>query len=97
MKTRYLFHSEEATVEDGRFVFSLDKRIHNPVRFRLMRAGFTRTTSTDAAPHAVYLRSDALSELCTRKHVSALLRFVLKRLHCTLAFAVRCGMNPGHR
>ena len=68
MKTRYLFHSEEAAVENGRFVFTLDKRIHNPVRFRLTRAGFTRTTSTDAAPHAVYLRSDALSELCTRKH-----------------------------
>ena len=68
MKTRYLFHSEDADVVDNRFVFTLDKRISNPTHFRIRRVGFTRTTSTDAAPHAIYLRSDALSELCTRKH-----------------------------
>ena len=60
MKTRYLFHSEDADVVDNRFVFTLDKRISNPPPFRIRRAGFTRTTSTDAAPHAIYLRSDAL-------------------------------------
>ena len=67
---KYLLHSSKATYDatTKKWVFDLDQRIHNPTQLRLTKATFTTTGDTSVHPSVVYMRSDALARMITRKH-----------------------------
>ena len=66
---RYLLHHSDSTYDAAtkRFTFTLDKRISNPVFFRVNKVTFTAPTA-DTYPSVVYLRSNALTSLSKTKH-----------------------------
>ena len=70
---RYLLHSSEATYNSTtkKFVYSLDRRIQDPVSIKLTKASFVCSTAAEYPP-VVYVRSDGLSRLCKSKHTVAL-------------------------
>ena len=72
MATKYLLHSESATFDATakKWFFYLEKRISNPRVIRLAQASFTTAGDTDPHPSVVYLRSDAISRMCVRKHTT---------------------------
>ena len=74
MATKYLLHSDSATFDATakKWFFNLDKRISNPRVVRLAQASFTTAGDTDPHPSVVYLRSDAISRMCVRKHTITL-------------------------
>ena len=71
MATKYLLHSDSATFDASRkkWFFNLEKRIRV---IRLAQAAFTTAGDTDPHPSVVYLRSDAISRMCVRKHTVTL-------------------------
>ena len=74
MATKYLLHSDSATFDatSKKWFFNLEQRIHNPRVIRLAQASFTTAGDTSPHPAVVYLRSDAISRMCQRKHTVAL-------------------------
>jgi hypothetical protein len=66
---RYLLHHSDSTYDAAtkRFTFTLDKRISNPVFFRVNKVTFIAPTA-DTYPSVVYLRSNALTSLSKTKH-----------------------------
>ena len=74
MATKYLLHSDSATFDATakKWFFNLEKRISNPRVIRLAQAAFTTAGDTDPHPSVVYLRSDAISRMCVRKHTVTL-------------------------
>mgnify|MGYP000014637585 FL=1 len=66
---RYLLHSGNSTYDSvtKKYTFSLDERIEDPTSFRITKASYVAATAA-SYPSVVYLRSDALSQLCSRKH-----------------------------
>ena len=71
---RFLAHSEDATYNstDGKFYYTLDRRVANPQRIRVTRASYTATTDTTTPPQVIYLRSSKLHEVIRVKHTSEL-------------------------
>ena len=67
---KYLLHSSQATYDAAskRWIFDLDQRISNPTRLRLAKATFTTPGDMSVHPSVVYMRSDALARMITRKH-----------------------------
>ena len=67
---KYLLHSSQATYDAAskRCIFDLDQRISNPTRLRLAKATFTTPGDMSVHPSVVYMRSDALARMITRKH-----------------------------
>jgi len=74
MATKYLLHSDSATFDatSKKWFFNLEQRIHNPRVIRLAQASFTTAGDTSPHPAVVYLRSDAISRMCQRKHTVSL-------------------------
>ena len=70
----YLLHSSNANyvAAQKKWEFKLDERIHRPVVLRLETAHFTCSSTQSPLPDVVYLRSDALSHLVTKKHTADL-------------------------
>ncbi len=66
---RYLLHSGNATYDPTtqKFTFAIDERIQDPVSIRITKASFVAATAS-SYPSVVYLRSDAISQLCSEKH-----------------------------
>ena len=66
---RYLLHSGNATYDptSKKFKFAIDERIQDPVSIRITKASFVAATAS-SYPSVVYLRSDAISQLCSQKH-----------------------------
>ena len=66
---RFLLHHTDATYDAATktYWFTLDQRISNPTRLTLRKASYTGATAS-AYPHAVYLRSNALSSMILEKH-----------------------------
>ena len=71
---KFLLHSSLANYDavTKRWTFALEKRLSNPTRIRLRKA--TYSTPGDVSPHpqVVYLRSNALARMITRKHTMEL-------------------------
>ena len=71
---KFLLHSSLANYDavSKRWTFALEKRLSNPTRIRLRKA--TYSTPGDVSPHpqVVYLRSNALARMITRKHTMEL-------------------------
>ena len=74
MATKYLLHSDSATFDatSKKWFFNLEQRITNPRVIRLAQASFTTAGDTSPHPAVVYLRSDAISRMCQRKHTVSL-------------------------
>ncbi len=66
---RYLLHHSDSTYDatTKRFTFTLDRRISNPVFFRINKVTFTAATAANY-PSVVYMRSNALTSLSKTKH-----------------------------
>ena len=66
---RYLLHYSDATfvTAEKKWYFTLDRRVANPVSFRLIKCTFTASTAA-TYPAVVYMRSDSLTALCRTKH-----------------------------
>ena len=67
---KYLLHSSKATYDatTKKWIFDLDQRIHNPTQLRLAKATFTTAGDTSVNPSVVYMRSDALARMISKKH-----------------------------
>ena len=67
---RYLLHSGEATYQTDQkeWLFSLDKRLMNPVEVTITQASFTCQSGLSPKPHVVYMRSRALGQMIRQKH-----------------------------
>ena len=66
---RFLLHHSDATYDSDTktYWFTLAQRISNPTKLTVRKASYTAATATEY-PHAVYLRSDALSSMILSKH-----------------------------
>ena len=67
---KYLLHSSHATYNSTtkKWIFDLDRRISNPTVIRLAKATFTTPGDLSVHPAVIYMRSDALARMITRKH-----------------------------
>ena len=65
---RYLFHSSEAAYDAATrtYTFTIEKRVPHATTLTIDRFGFTASTAA-SYPQAVYVRSDALTDLCKVK------------------------------
>ena len=50
------------------WTFQLDRRLSNPRRLRLEKAGFVPDSDVDPPPAVVYMHSDALTRMYRAKH-----------------------------
>ena len=66
---RYLFHSSDATYDAASktYTFTIEKRVPNAKSLTINRFGYTASTAA-SYPHAVYVRSDAITGLIKVKH-----------------------------
>ena len=66
---RFLLHDSQAVYNavTKKWTFSLDRSIANPKQIRVGKCSFTCATSP-TYPAVVYMRSNALTEICTIKH-----------------------------
>ena len=67
---RYLLHSGHAVYDTSskKFTYTLDKRIQDPKSIKITKASYVLGSGVTETPPVVYLRSDALSQLCSSKH-----------------------------
>ena len=64
---RFILNHGNSVLEDGVYTFKLDKRLSNASVAQVLKASFELTT-VGVEPLVVYLRSDALHALASRKH-----------------------------
>ena len=67
---KYLLHSSHATYNSTtkKWIFDLDRRISNPTVIRLAKATFTTPGDLSVHPAVIYMRSDALARMISKKH-----------------------------
>jgi hypothetical protein len=63
---RFILNHGNSTLENGVYTFTLDKRLSNASIAQLRKASFELTTS-GVEPLVVYLRSNALHDMCAQK------------------------------
>ena len=64
---RFILNHGNSTLEDGVYTFKLDKRLSNASIAQVLKASF-EYTSAGVEPLVVYLRSNALHSIASRKH-----------------------------
>ena len=69
---RFLLNDGNASYENGKWTFELDRRLSNATTFRLTKGSFTASTDKASPPHCVYLRSDAIHKLSGEKTTQVL-------------------------
>ena len=69
---RFLLNNGNASYENGKWTFELDRRLSNATTFRLTKGSFTASTDKASPPHCVYLRSDAIHKLSGEKTTQVL-------------------------
>ena len=66
---KYLLHHSDSVYDDTtkRWLFTLDKRIGNPIQIKISKLSFTAATAASYPP-VVYMRSNALHQMARVKH-----------------------------
>ena len=66
---KYLLHHSDSVYDDTtkRWLFTLDKRIGNPINIKISKLSFTAVTAA-TYPAVVYMRSNALNNMARVKH-----------------------------
>ena len=69
---RFLLNDGNADLSNGQWTFQLDRRLSNASRMRIKKATYVLDTNHTAAPHVVYMRSNAIQRLARSKHTLVL-------------------------